>query len=47
MTLEEMKEALNGLLEKGLIVKTEKGYKLTTIGRMVADKLDEQGERLN
>lgn len=47
MTLEEMKEALNGLLEKGLVIKSEKGYKLTSIGRMIADKLDEQKERSN
>jgi predicted transcriptional regulator len=42
MTKEEMEEVMNGLIKKGLVVKTESGYRLTHIGRIVSDKLEEQ-----
>lgn len=47
MTKEQMNEAMKGLIKKGLVVQTKTGYKLTLLGRMVADKLDEQERYLN
>lgn len=43
---EEEKEALEGLIKKGLVIQTKFGYQLTPLGRMVADKLDEQDRGL-
>lgn len=47
MTSKEEKEALDGLIRKGLVIQTETGYQLTPLGRMVADKLNEQYKELN
>jgi len=43
----ETLEALEGLIKKGLAIKTEYGYQLTPLGRMITDKLNEQERALN
>jgi len=42
MNKKEAQEAMQSLIKKGLVVKTERGYKLTLLGKMVNSELEKQ-----